>query len=73
MNLDDIRNQIDSIDIGLLDLLSRRAELVHQVGLIKKRDGLQIYAPEREDALLPGPLPELSPEPLPYSCSRISP
>ena len=52
MNLDDIRNQIDSIDIGLLDLLSRRAELVHQVGLIKKRDGLQIYAPEREEALL---------------------
>ena len=52
MNLDDIRNQIDSLDVELLDLLSRRAELVHQVGLIKKRDGLQIYAPEREEALL---------------------
>ena len=52
MNLDDIRNQIDTIDHDLLDLLSRRAELVHEVGLIKKRDGLQIYAPEREEALL---------------------
>ena len=52
MNLDDIRNQIDSTDVELLGLLSRRAELVHQVGLIKKRDGLQIYAPEREEALL---------------------
>jgi len=52
VNLDDIRNQIDRIDIDLLTLLSRRAELVHQVGLIKKRDGLQIYAPEREEALL---------------------
>ena len=52
MNLDNIRNQIDAIDLDLLDLLSRRAELVHQVGLIKKRDGLQIYAPEREEALL---------------------
>ncbi|KAB2641561.1 MAG: prephenate dehydratase [Verrucomicrobia bacterium] len=52
MNLDDIRNQIDTLDVGLLDLLSRRAELVHQVGLVKKRDGLQIYAPEREEALL---------------------
>ena len=52
MNLDDIRNQIDRIDIELLTLLSRRAELVHEVGLIKKRDGLQIYAPEREEALL---------------------
>ncbi|MEI6674482.1 MAG: prephenate dehydratase [Verrucomicrobiota bacterium] len=52
MNLDHIRNQIDLIDLELLNLLSRRADLVHQVGLIKKRDGLQIYAPEREEALL---------------------
>lgn len=52
MNLDDIRNQIDELDHNLLDLLSRRADLVHEVGVIKKRDGLQIYAPEREDALL---------------------
>lgn len=52
MNLDDIRRQIDTLDHDLLDLLNRRAELVHQVGIVKKRDGLQIYAPEREDALL---------------------
>ena len=52
MNLDDIRHQIDSIDYDLLDLLSRRADLVHEVGVVKKRDGLQIYAPEREEALL---------------------
>jgi len=52
MNLDDIRIGIDRIDGQLLDLLSERAELVHQVGVVKKRDGLQIYAPEREEALL---------------------
>lgn len=52
MNLDDIRLQIDTIDHDLLDLLSRRADLVHEVGVVKKRDGLQIYAPEREEALL---------------------
>lgn len=52
MNLDDIRSQIDSIDSQLLDLLSNRADLVHEVGVVKKRDGLQIYAPEREEALL---------------------
>jgi len=52
MNLDDIRKGIDEIDGKLLNLLSDRAELVHQVGLVKKRDGLQIYAPEREEALL---------------------
>jgi chorismate mutase / prephenate dehydratase len=52
VNLDDIRQQIDTLDRDLLDLLSRRADLVHEVGLVKKRDGLQIYAPEREEALL---------------------
>jgi len=52
VNLDDIRRQIDTIDKELLDLLNRRADLVHEVGVIKKRDGLQIYAPEREEALL---------------------
>lgn len=52
MSLDDIRKQIDFIDRDLLSLLSQRADLVHEVGVIKKRDGLQIYAPEREQALL---------------------
>lgn len=52
MNLGDIRTQIDDIDGKLLDLLSARADLVHQVGEVKKRDGLQIYAPEREESLL---------------------
>ncbi len=52
MNLDDIRTQIDAIDRQLLDLLTQRADLVHEVGVVKKRDSLQIYAPEREEALL---------------------
>ena len=52
MTLDDIRKQIDQIDSQLLALLSERADLVHEVGVIKKRDNLQIYAPEREHALL---------------------
>ena len=52
MKLDEIRRQIDTIDQELLDLLNRRADWVHEVGLIKKRDNLQIYAPEREEALL---------------------
>jgi chorismate mutase / prephenate dehydratase len=52
VNLDDIRKNIDDIDGQLLDLLSARADLVHKVGEVKKRDGLQIYAPEREEALL---------------------
>ncbi|MDG2125519.1 MAG: chorismate mutase, partial [Verrucomicrobiales bacterium] len=52
MSLDDIRKKIDEIDSGLLRLLNERADLVHTVGEIKKREGLSIYAPEREEALL---------------------
>jgi chorismate mutase/prephenate dehydratase len=52
VSLHEIRKRIDTIDKQLLDLLSQRADLVHEVGLIKKRDGLQIYAPDREEALL---------------------
>ncbi|RYD18072.1 MAG: prephenate dehydratase, partial [Verrucomicrobiaceae bacterium] len=39
MNLDDIRIQIDKVDRQLLDLLSERADLVHEVGVVKKRGG----------------------------------
>ncbi|MGJ8677375.1 MAG: prephenate dehydratase [Akkermansiaceae bacterium] len=52
MPLDDIRTKIDDLDQKLLNLLSTRADLVHEVGEIKKKEGLQIYAPEREQALL---------------------
>jgi len=52
MPLDHIREKIDTLDQKLIDLLAQRAELVHEVGEIKKKEGLQIYAPEREDALL---------------------
>lgn len=52
MPLDNVRKKIDQIDQQLIDLLANRAELVHEVGVIKKAEGLQIYAPERENALL---------------------
>jgi len=67
MDLNLIRQNIDTIDSELLELLTKRAALVHQVGEVKKRDNLQIYAPERENALLErlmklnaGRLPEVS-------------
>jgi chorismate mutase/prephenate dehydratase len=50
--LDDIRKKIDALDHKLLNLLNERADLVHEVGEIKKNEDLQIYAPEREHALL---------------------
>ncbi|MFT5192122.1 MAG: chorismate mutase/prephenate dehydratase [Verrucomicrobiales bacterium] len=52
MPLTVIRQKIDALDDKLIALLNGRAELVHQVGEIKKKDGLEIYAPEREEQLL---------------------
>ncbi len=52
MTLSDLRKKIDELDSRLIALLNERADLVHEVGLLKKRDGLAIYAPEREEQLL---------------------
>ena len=52
MNLEEVRVKIDAIDRELLRLLNERAELVHIVGQIKHAEGLEIYAPEREEKLL---------------------
>lgn len=50
--LEELRNKIDLIDSELLRLLNERADLVHEVGLIKRQGGLEVYAPEREEKLL---------------------
>jgi chorismate mutase/prephenate dehydratase len=50
--LREIRKQIDAIDDQLIRLLNERADLVHEVGVVKKADGTEIYAPEREETLL---------------------
>lgn len=52
MTLSDIRKKIDELDSKLLVLLSERADLVHEVGVIKHKEGVAIYAPEREEQLL---------------------
>ena len=52
MSLDDLRDKIDKIDTDLIRLLNERADVVHEVGEIKKRDDLEIYAPDREEKLL---------------------
>lgn len=67
MTLSEIRKKIDEIDAKLLELLNARADLVHEVGLLKRKEGVSIYAPEREEQLLrslakrnKGRLPEAS-------------
>ncbi len=52
MTLPEIRKKIDAIDDQLIRSLNERADLVHEVGIVKKADGTEIYAPEREETLL---------------------
>lgn len=47
-----LREQIDEVDNQILDALTRRLELVSQVGEVKGRYGLPIYAPDRERAMI---------------------
>lgn len=54
MTLEHLREKIDTVDTELLRLLNERADLVHGVGEIKHAQGLEIYAPEREEKLLQG-------------------
>lgn len=63
-SLDDLRVKIDEVDRALIGLLNKRAELVVEVGRIKREAGLPIYVPNREAQVLskvlamnPGPLP----------------
>jgi chorismate mutase/prephenate dehydratase len=49
MKLSDIRKQIDALDEQILKLLNARADCVHNVGELKRAEGLEIYAPEREE------------------------
>lgn len=56
------RNEIDALDNEMLKLVSRRAQLAHEIGGLKD-DGV-IYRPEREAQVLRR-LTELNPGPLP--------
>lgn len=50
--LDELRKLINEMDEQLMQALSRRAELVVQVGQVKRGDGTPIYAPHREQEVL---------------------
>ncbi|WP_434525548.1 bifunctional chorismate mutase/prephenate dehydrogenase [Photorhabdus asymbiotica] len=52
VELSQLRDQIDEVDKALLGLLAKRLELVAEIGEVKSRNGLPIYAPDREMAML---------------------
>lgn len=52
MTLSEIRKHIDACDEQIIRLLNERADLVHEVGLVKRAEGSAIYVPEREEQVL---------------------
>ena len=65
MNLDELREQIDTLDSKLVELLNARAQVVVEVGKLKSKTSGQVYAPDREKAVFEkiakankGPLPD---------------
>ncbi len=51
-DLTDYRKEIDSIDKELIRLLSRRQSVAQAVGEIKKKKGLDIFDPAREEKIM---------------------
>ena len=49
--LNALRDKIDAVDRQLIDLLAARLALVGEVGEVKSRHGLPIYAPDREASI----------------------
>ena len=63
MDLDQLRLRLDAIDSQVLALLSERAAAVLDIGDYKRKHGLPIHVPERENNVVkrlqadnPGPL-----------------
>jgi 3-deoxy-7-phosphoheptulonate synthase/chorismate mutase len=50
--IDELRRQIDAIDLQLLTLLAKRHEVVLAVGERKRLQNLPVYDPKREAAQL---------------------
>ena len=49
--IDDWRLKIDEIDEKLIELFNRRAEYASEIGNIKRKLGIPIYNPERENQI----------------------
>ncbi len=53
-DLNTLREKIDALDVELIRLLNERAVVAQEIGEVKHREGLPIYAPEREEQVLRG-------------------
>jgi chorismate mutase len=52
MTIDDWRGRIDSLEDNLIALLNQRAAYAHEIGKIKRQEGLPFLDPAREQIIL---------------------
>jgi len=52
MNIQELRNEIDSIDEAIVGLLNRRAAAAKNIGIIKAKAGLPVFDRSRESEVL---------------------
>ena len=67
MDINELRQQIDHIDLQVLELLNKRAGIAKEIGMQKARDKRTYFIPERESQVFAklalanrGPLPDAS-------------
>ena len=65
MTLEELRDEIDTLDANILQLLNQRAQCVISVGKIKKQRREEIFVASREKAIMER-LTQLNTGPLSY-------
>jgi len=51
-NLDNLRRQIDELDLQMLRLLNERMAIVERIAALKRQDGIEVQDQAREEAIL---------------------
>ncbi|HLT55525.1 MAG TPA: chorismate mutase, partial [Bacillota bacterium] len=51
-SLDTLRKQLDEVNLEILELINRRAEIVQQIGQIKSKQSMKKFDPVREREML---------------------
>jgi monofunctional chorismate mutase len=52
MELDELRKEIDAIDLEMAHLFERRMEVIARIGELKRKEGRGVYDPSREEFVI---------------------
>jgi chorismate mutase len=50
--MDELRNKINTVDSKILELIKERNSVAKEIGDFKKKEGLPVFQPERERAVI---------------------